>query len=944
MSDTAQKEAAFARLIAKALNENLASKKADVKDLRGDIRYLFSRLPKEKVGELEKALAETRKYAKDPEAERLAITTVYTKELQDTKAMGLGVHMGGLLKLGFPKEMTHQQFLDALEAEIAKPTPITVPDMPGKDVPVITPAQRVNAMDTLLARKLDEDLKKGGNPDISVYAKAQIMAFYACQSLPGETGVAFREKIKKTGDTFVLLPDMRDKAMVALVREGMELARANADKIGAVELAEMERGAMRVLDPRSRDAGAHMKAVIAEIDSPSKAPKPDAPKMPENVQAPSSAAWIDAYNKVMAREIDENYKSGGKKYSTDALRKLGSSATMETGDFEITRLNTFLRRTSKITDKGDELKAATRISREVLQRAMDVGKLSDKAAADLQSGLQYAVKAQMPELEKLIAEEMKNPSPKALPPIPDLPANNEWMRLDAKETTELYRDETNSPARMERAVKDLTARHKPADGGWNDRGVSSKVGTWNKEKNAYVVTYTFDTKEMPASYPKKPGEMVRKLNDDQKKEALRAMKDISKVANVIFEEAPADKANLLLGQASITASGYANYHHPSQRPVVVSDTLTESMFGSVHGTWVHEFLHGAAGISHPGETGEVLEGERRNPDYRLGTAMTYNALSDNGVPLYDVAALQKVFGPPLNIAGEPVFTPVDLREVDTIYAREQGVVDFRSEGKTVEFVSGRARINLSPHIFITDQFRAEVEGKEVGQHAQLHKYVAEGTKLEVLADNATNIRMDIIGMAGKGFKGGAARFQGGAQDDVLTARGGNNVLTGNKGADQFVFDRESGRDNVITDFNAKEKDTLVVRAGFSNVNIKTAGADTLVTMTRKGDEKATATVLIKNATPEQVKSATLVMSCMEAPPTMTVEAPKEKEKEKPKEAEKKTAGTMGLPPEQIKAIGEVVRAVAGIMGGAGVLQGQTPEHVGNGLAANAKGNKQSGIT
>jgi Ca2+-binding RTX toxin-like protein len=64
-------------------------------------------------------------------------------------------------------------------------------------------------------------------------------------------------------------------------------------------------------------------------------------------------------------------------------------------------------------------------------------------------------------------------------------------------------------------------------------------------------------------------------------------------------------------------------------------------------------------------------------------------------------------------------------------------------------------------------------------------------------------------------------LNGGAGNDILNGEGGHDVLTGGSGADTFVFDSSSaghGGDDVVTDFNLSEGDTIDIQSVISGFN------------------------------------------------------------------------------------------------------------------------------
>lgn len=228
------------------------------------------------------------------------------------------------------------------------------------------------------------------------------------------------------------------------------------------------------------------------------------------------------------------------------------------------------------------------------------------------------------------------------------------------------------------------------------------------------------------------------------------------------------------------------------RDIVIDAGLDKRCFD--HGSngyfyFLHETLH-AVGLSHPfGSNGGRDGGE--NPEFdKDATVLSYNKgkLNCYGLGPFDVATLHYLYGTPGG-SGVHVADGAKLAVTDTIFA-PSGVAQLDFSHSTMP---GQLTIDMG-----SAEFHAQVGGVMTvapDDNRWIGTRLALGTQLNhVMTDDKTAARFVVKGNAA------ANVMQGGKEQDRFTAVGGNDVMTGRDGRDIFVFDGQSGHNNIVTDF------------------------------------------------------------------------------------------------------------------------------------------------
>jgi hypothetical protein len=223
-----------------------------------------------------------------------------------------------------------------------------------------------------------------------------------------------------------------------------------------------------------------------------------------------------------------------------------------------------------------------------------------------------------------------------------------------------------------------------------------------------------------------------------------------------------------------------------------------------------------------------------------------------GLKPFDVAALQARYGKPRRQPRDRTIPTEELPATSTVYAEGQATIDMRNS------MGGELEVDLSTH-----QLGKQIQGrlKRPGHDDKwVDAGIAPGTRVAVVADDTTQVRLRLTGRKD-------AELHGGARNDYLIARGGNNRLTGGKGADNFIFDDESGLDNIIADFSKTEGDGILIRPGFRQVELRYVEdygpqrneRGTHLFLFKKADgEPPAASVFVRNTKPSEVMSQLVV--------------------------------------------------------------------------------------
>jgi hypothetical protein len=199
---------------------------------------------------------------------------------------------------------------------------------------------------------------------------------------------------------------------------------------------------------------------------------------------------------------------------------------------------------------------------------------------------------------------------------------------------------------------------------------------------------------------------------------------------------------------------------------------------------LHELGH-AIGLNHPD-----VPAEEDNRQYSVMSYAPHSTMSGDvsGYQLFDIAALQYLYG------------------ANTGYATGNNVYDFNALDGAIETIwdaGGHDTLDMSAATHAVNLDLAEGAFSTVAASGSDNLALAFGTVIE-----------DAIG---------------GAYDDRIAGNEAANTLTGNGGADTFVFASNWGND-TITDFTPGEDLLDFSAAGltFADLEITTAGGDTLI--------------------------------------------------------------------------------------------------------------------
>ncbi|MQP68132.1 hypothetical protein GE253_22705 [Niveispirillum sp. SYP-B3756] len=287
------------------------------------------------------------------------------------------------------------------------------------------------------------------------------------------------------------------------------------------------------------------------------------------------------------------------------------------------------------------------------------------------------------------------------------------------------------------------------------RGVTPHVGS------SPVITYGWQQDLSTGLYGGATN--PRSLNSMEKEQARAAFAQWAAVADISFVEAPAGTVpDVQFAAAQMQAGGYAVLTK-SGSSIWINATESPSL------TYLHEIGH-VLGLKHPGDY-DAFSGNGERPflppyeDTLINTVMSYNGDDVSTLGIYDIAAIQYLFGPnkTFRAGDDPYF--VNVADA-TRYIWDGGGNDTVS----AEGSGRRVRIDLAEGAFSTfaDDIDYFPQGRLLGGTGQF--MIGYGTVIENAVGGYGN---DVL--------------IGNAADNRLTGGPGNDTLGGGAGQDTAVF-------------------------------------------------------------------------------------------------------------------------------------------------------------
>lgn len=293
-----------------------------------------------------------------------------------------------------------------------------------------------------------------------------------------------------------------------------------------------------------------------------------------------------------------------------------------------------------------------------------------------------------------------------------------------------------------------------------------------------------------------PNQALRDITRNQ-------MARLEEITNIRFKESPpGEEAKACLGilAADVLLSDTEAYaeRRGDMRLLVIDKTR-----GVTDSTVMHEIMHGL-GFSHPSADKKGMKSGGDNPLYSAdSTIMSYNPgkkiFASPGLSYLDVTALHLIFGEPKKPIYPDIIKPTVLSDKRYLYDTHPLTLDIRGIPLGILTIDDK---EITGHFYTN-----ATDVGDIKKMTLVGTYMVYNSQLkDVLADNNTDTYLTLTG------NDLPNRLQGGAAEDILTPRGGNDTLTGNGGHNTFIIDGKSGFNNVITDYDTVPKIDKSIRS------------------------------------------------------------------------------------------------------------------------------------
>lgn len=330
-----------------------------------------------------------------------------------------------------------------------------------------------------------------------------------------------------------------------------------------------------------------------------------------------------------------------------------------------------------------------------------------------------------------------------------------------------------------------------------------------RDGQGVVLGYSFLTKVPNGAFSSygDPNNGFEPYTSAEKTVVKRALAQIEAVADVRFKETSGSKSDLQFGQFDMSPSVAG-----AARPLIYDKANKETLTGPNHSVvWLdveyvetpvvlHEVGH-ALGFKHPFGGSVVLPTDENNLS---NTVMSYTGTRGNKLEIYDIIALQSIYGPAKRRTGNDTYQFGEDKLIWDGGGRDEITARQTSAAVTIDLRDGSwNHIGPKAASFLNDQ-----QGTQV--------FLGNFTVIE----NLTGSNHDDE-LTGNKIANRIAGLQG---DDRIAGGAGRDWLQGGSGADDFVLGRlrdstvaKSGRD-YVDDFRQEEADQLDLEALDANAN------------------------------------------------------------------------------------------------------------------------------